>query len=43
MVDNPIDALRACYETVGNLTEALIDALEFNHLDRKSTRLNSSH
>lgn len=33
MVDNPIDALRACYETVGNLTEALIDALEFNHLD----------
>lgn len=33
MVDNPIDALRACYETVGNLTEALIDALEFNHFD----------
>ncbi len=33
MVDDRVDALRACYETVGNLTEALIDALEFNHLD----------
>lgn len=33
MVDDPVDALRACYETVSNLTEALIDALEFNHLD----------
>jgi|GEM_PF-1088772 hypothetical protein len=33
MVDDRVDTLRACYETVGNLTEALIDALEFNHLD----------
>lgn len=33
MVDDPVDALRACYQTVGNLTEALIDALEFNHFD----------
>jgi hypothetical protein len=33
MVDDPVDALRACYETVGNLTEALIDALEFSQLD----------
>lgn len=33
MVDDPVDALRACYATVSSLTEALIDALEFNHLD----------
>jgi hypothetical protein len=33
MVDDPVDALRACYATVGSLTEALIDALELNHLD----------
>ncbi len=29
----PVDALRACYVTVGFLTEALIEALDQNHVD----------